>query len=573
MDIRDTSLKPNGRAGSAGAWVTWLLLMAVLVLKYHGLWVAYWRADDPALLHYAMQTSWAAPFLDPASWHQISGSNLTPWLIFSLKLDLALFGLNPSAFYAHQLLAMAALLSVAVRLLQRWVPLPWVAMGLGLFVIAPPTASVVEALMTRHYLEGLLAALLALWAFVRADEARSLGARSAVIWSWQVVSWVAYVVALTAKEVYAPLPLLLLVWPMRTDRRGLRVLPFWVILGLYLGWRRLMLGVVSGGYAASETWLVESALVAFGHTLQRLPALMWGEWWGVPLGLTFLASLWVLGCRLRRAVPAMVLGLIAVAPLLPLSIYPGVTAPDRYLFLPVFLLNVGVLSLVGQACAALPERARWALGVLFGLAWGVPTAVHEARQAQARGALAQEYDVQGRYLWAHEDGETYIPSEVLLNTYLYADQLCRIKAQAGVTCPTALMLGHDLPAPGAAAVRAYEAGHMRVLDPAQVRQRLALEGKVALQAQWSLQAGVLRWRLEADVPGAFAVVSREFGRYWLPAEGSLRTGLKGLEFRLLHVDVAGRVGSSPLLRLTHGEFWCLRVPAAPSNGDCPLVPK
>ena len=59
--------------------------------------------------------------------------------------------------------------------------------------------------MTRHYLEGMLFALLAILAFVHAQRRQSM--------PWAFAGALAYALAVTAKEIYVPLVLVVLVIP------------------------------------------------------------------------------------------------------------------------------------------------------------------------------------------------------------------------------------------------------------------------------------------------------------------------------------------------------------------------
>ena len=105
-----------------------LLLVLVVLLRWHGINSAFWRADDPALLLHALQSPGLAAFFDPADWRPLSPSNLTPWISASFKLDLALAGLRPAAFYTHQLVS-AILVALAAYALGRQAALPpaWAA--------------------------------------------------------------------------------------------------------------------------------------------------------------------------------------------------------------------------------------------------------------------------------------------------------------------------------------------------------------------------------------------------------------------------------------------------------------
>ena len=140
-----------------------LAITALLILigaLFHALPSGYWRADDPALLWHAMNSKGLEAFYSPSNWQKLSANNLTPWLTFSFKLDLWFAGLSPKFFYFHALGSLGLVAAAAYVLNRLWLSPLWAFLSVGLFLSGAPTASVTELLMTRHYLEGLLFALL-----------------------------------------------------------------------------------------------------------------------------------------------------------------------------------------------------------------------------------------------------------------------------------------------------------------------------------------------------------------------------------------------------------------------------
>ncbi len=126
-----------------------------------------WRWDDPQILLHLHQFSILSDFIDPAVWQQFSPANLTPWLIFSFEIDLILFGVNPSAFYLHQVLALIAAAVALYALLRLWVGNYHALFGALLLLAGAPSFVVIEQLMTRQYVEGLVFCLLAVFCFVQ----------------------------------------------------------------------------------------------------------------------------------------------------------------------------------------------------------------------------------------------------------------------------------------------------------------------------------------------------------------------------------------------------------------------
>ena len=153
-----------------------LLMLALVLLVNAGVIGANWRWDDSQILLHSHQYSFWQDFTRPEVWQQFSPANLTPWLIFSFEVDMILFGLNPTLFYLHQLLAIAAAAFMLYSCLRLWCLPVFAAAGAALFVLGLPTMLVAEQLMTRHYIEGLVFALVAVYAFV-------LYLRTAKLWT------------------------------------------------------------------------------------------------------------------------------------------------------------------------------------------------------------------------------------------------------------------------------------------------------------------------------------------------------------------------------------------------------
>ncbi|MDP2381037.1 MAG: hypothetical protein Q8M35_11250, partial [Pseudohongiella sp.] len=213
-----------------------LLLLAVLLNA--GVFSAGWRWDDPSILLHAHQFSIVQDVLDPAVWQQFSPANLTPLLILSMEIDLILAGMSPWFFYLHQVSLLAAAAFLLFVLLRLWCEFRFAVAGSVLFLCGLPTMMVAEQLMTRHYAEGLVLALLALYGFVRYLRTGAL--------SILVLAVLAYVLAVMAKEVYVPLPAMLLCLPEASWQKRVRAsAPFFGVLLFYALWRSWMLPSVT----------------------------------------------------------------------------------------------------------------------------------------------------------------------------------------------------------------------------------------------------------------------------------------------------------------------------------------
>ncbi len=248
-----------------------LLLIVVAAFLIHGSVLdRFWLADDPQVLLQAVRYEPLEIVTETAAWQELSTSNFTPLVTWSFDLDLALFGPEPLWFYIHQILSLA-FVAIALRWLMLVLGLtPRLSLSVAiLFLATPPVVHAAGLLMTRHYIEGLGAAVVAaiLW-FVAEKNKRH---RPALI----AASVAAYLIALLSKEVFLLLPLILMaISSKRATWKQVvrRLIPFAVVLLAYLWWRSWILGS-TGGYGngnvalhlldVTYAWIRSQPLVAF----------------------------------------------------------------------------------------------------------------------------------------------------------------------------------------------------------------------------------------------------------------------------------------------------------------------
>lgn len=319
-----------------------LMLLTLPWLLYGSALDLWWSHDDFFQLGFAHDHSPGEYFLDPAAQERLPNRVLSPMLFASYDLDLALAGLAPAAFYAHQLASLASAALALFVLLRLWTGPGWALLGGGLFLLGPPVAAAAPLLMVRHYPEALALAALAAAAFTGAARRRKL--RS---WGLAGASAILYLAASLAKEIAVPLPFVLAFLPVGTARRRLGLLaPHGAALALYAAYRTWMLGTPLGGYGwvpdPGERWKVAAALPG------RIAAESVGpEPWGWILGPLLGAA--VLSLAMAGGRHAALVGAGAAAAVLPF-------VPVAYEVHPRFALTAWLL-----AAAALPPAAR-ALG-------------------------------------------------------------------------------------------------------------------------------------------------------------------------------------------------------------------
>lgn len=217
------------------------MFAVVVFFLFHPVIRNSWLFDDPYILRNIVEYGIVDFFKRPEVWNRISPGNLTPWVTLSYGIDYAMFGLRHQFYYGHQLISIW-LVSVALyAVLKNWATPFFALCGTLLFLGSAPVAASAEILMTRHYIEGLFMSLLAFAFFVRAVKDDSV--------TYSLIASVFFFFSISAKEVYVPLPIVLLFLPKRNiKKRLLFLLPFTVILIAYFSWRSYMLGNLVSGF-------------------------------------------------------------------------------------------------------------------------------------------------------------------------------------------------------------------------------------------------------------------------------------------------------------------------------------
>lgn len=307
----------------------WHVLIGLTALALYGFLPGeWWYGDDPEIVVFALKHSPAAYLFNPGTWQSLSPFNLTPWILVSLRPDIALSHLEPAGYYAHHLLSLALTAIALFSLLSLYVRRRVFAfIGVIIFLLTPATFWVSTWITARHYLEGLGFFLLALSFFAKGVRAE----RKAFVF----LSALCYIPAALSKEVFVPLPFLLMLLPEKTLRDRLtHALPHFILLMIYAAYRFWMLGNnPMGGYSSIWPWTITSALLHSGEVF-RLYA---GSWWIVILVLVTMAGgIFLLNNR-KAAFVAVVrhltIFLLLLLPILPVSSIWGGGESLRYFLL------------------------------------------------------------------------------------------------------------------------------------------------------------------------------------------------------------------------------------------------
>jgi hypothetical protein len=375
-------------------WLPAIGLILLGLILHESALQAWWRYDDPQLLLHALRFSLLEIFFDPAAYQQLAAHSFTPLLPLSFLIDYRIGG-TPFAGYLHQLLMLVAGALLLDRLLRRYVEPRFAFLGAAAFLAIWPVVYAGRTLMIRHYVEGLVAALIALILWSRRDQSGlRIGPRSGMAKEW--LAAVFYLVAMLQKEIYAPLPLLLLVQSRANGEDATTMLRRLIAPGIaaavYLTWRVAMLGSL-GGFGRP---MVPGDLLMLPLELARQLA--------GPAAVVFQLIFWGLlllfavtirrESRVRTAQTAAALVIIAFLPLITL----GGALEWRYTF------GVAVLGAAAFALAAgrstLPSTLRSVIGFV---AVGA-LIVAAFPNARAYDAIARVHEMEGRYIWTAGEG-------------------------------------------------------------------------------------------------------------------------------------------------------------------------
>lgn len=530
------------------------LLLALVWVGFHTLPSGYWRGDDTAILFHALDSKDLSEFYIPSEWQKLSPSNFTPWITFSFKIDLWLAGLSPEFFYLHQLSSLVMVLIAAYVLCRQWVPPIWAFLAVCLFLMGVPTASVTESLMTRHYLEGMLFALLAVLAFMHALRKQRM--------LWAFVGALLYALAVAAKEVYVPLVLVVLAMPLSGEvwtRRLRLALPFIAVAVVYVFWRQYMLGVMVGGYAQSDSIFTFQTAMRTANEFGRIPESVLGPEWKVPVILLGTAVLFTLVKRPAIIPLALVLVMGVFGPLIPLAISPGISGNDRYLFLFWYVFSMGfILSMRDVALAITASKpGQLIAGAGLYLAVMLPMVSYAKDMQISRQAYYKEFDVQGRFFFEANHEQAFIPSQTILNSYWYVTSLCDIKIRLGQDCPVALIKG--LPVnEGFTRLSVYDFEKNKMIDitdriQQEIARTTAIDISHPLSVLVTLKDAWIHWQLGPYDNGQYYAASPMLGRFPVSRVGAVRFGGAVMPLHIQYESPQGWVTSSPLLEVRSGQ--------------------
>jgi hypothetical protein len=487
-----------------------------------------WRWDDSSILLHLNNYSIIDTFLNPEIWRELSRTNLMPWLAFSYEVDLYIFGLNPGLFYLHHLLVLAAS-GLALYFLQTlWISRKFAVYGATLFLVSEPSVIVAQQLMTRHYIEGLLFCLLSLQFFIHYLR----GADRLLL----VLSVFFYVLSVMSKELYVPLVILLPFLPEATVRQRLMaIIPFTLVVLIYIFWRGDMLGTLTGGYTESDIYLNLSFLPEVLGSFAKFPLLLFGSIWPLfVIPYLLLVSTYLFFTRSKMLVSGLVL-LLVLLPLIPLVRSPGILSADRYLFLFWVVISFSVAFFSDNVIGCRPGKTIRAVIVVFVLPLFFLISLFGSQvAAKSIATVASEYDEQAAFIWNNTSDLAFEPSDRLKKSYWFVSNLIEFKERLIPSSSSPLAIPDDvyLDSP-VDQLFTYSADCNCMQDISnsipERRSRFTenVQTDAPLTVEFQYESTMFRWQLGPYQQGTYRIVSNVLGEVMVPPSGKLGITLRG----------------------------------------------
>lgn len=218
------------------------LFFCLFLLSYR--FLNLWFTQDDTACIYGSTQEISRIFFDRDTYLLFNRTFYTPLLPVSFKVDFLLFGLNPMGYHFHNLILAFLTGIVGYRLFRLSLPRLESLIGAYLFLLSYPVITMVGWLSLRHYLWGMLFALLSLYLFKKHETRGGL--------SFSLTSCLFFTLAVLCKESFATIPAMFLVLGEGSALRRLRKsAPYFILAGLFFFLRWYMIGGL-GGYIEAK---------------------------------------------------------------------------------------------------------------------------------------------------------------------------------------------------------------------------------------------------------------------------------------------------------------------------------
>jgi len=452
---------------------------------------------------------------------------------------------------------------VSYYLLRLWVPAWWAALGGALCIIGAPAATTVQQLMTRHYVEGLLFALLTLYLFLVSVRGKRrftpfLGA-------------VFYFLAMGSKEVFVPLAVLCIFWPEGSLKKRLFVsIPYFSALFLYILWREFMIGMMSGGYRIHwDTLLLFPMKVCHSFFGTSYFSIIVGIMASAVLLLSLLKKTpnRMLG---RMLFAAALIGAV-VGPLIPLGPAAGA---GRYFLVPWWVFAMAIVVVLGAG--QIHNRAIRVIAPLIFCLVALAALLHGHKGVRAMDPIIERFDAEGRFLWESQKPRAVLYAPVTSHFGHYFSGLQWIKEHVKGTSQTFTVMGDEIELKALGDhpkdIWAYRADSHSVRDISkkipgileswQKRQRLMPlsfrldygKDKTAVWQCGPYPSGAYTFLSRDDIAGDGSLETSGMNKFPLSPSGQWRVNLENALFFYLRYDSPlGWTTYSPLLHFDPGN--------------------
>jgi hypothetical protein len=329
MEALNRKLLRRRGAIDACAIAALIVLTILLYRKVLNLWLTY---DDANIL----RTTFDYPLLDSFTNGRVWPQQLfTPLLMVAFHVMRRLFGFDPSRFYLLQLAVAAMTVVLVYAAVRQFLDWKRSLSAAALFVLGAPLCSVAVQLSTIHYFLAISLCALAVIAYAGALRRPSV--------PLGIVSVLCYFLAMLAKEVAIPLPLLLIALPLRDARTRVRfAIGHGVAAIAYFLWRHAVLGTFLGAYG----WQIDPHEWPRLLVLLPLRIMQGAAGAGLAVGLLIIVLMTLtiaFAIRSRGALMLLVLAIVvAGVPLIPLA----KEVNQRYVVVPWLAWSVGFAAAV-----------------------------------------------------------------------------------------------------------------------------------------------------------------------------------------------------------------------------------
>lgn len=500
----------------AKLWV--VALVGVSIISHASALGGWWLYDDPQLLLHAIKVSAIDALSNPSRYQQLATHTFTPLLPLSFKVDLAIAEVRPGFHYAHQAVALTIGGLLLFALLRRYVAVRFAFCGAAMFLASWPAVYAARTLMIRHYVEGLVFALVALIAFshrtVRAGE--TLTRRDRLMLDGAAAFF--YFLAMLEKELYAPIPLFFVLQSRANGETwGLtlrRLIAPSLAAVLFLAWRTYMLGSFGGFTDMPSLASLAKLPLMIGRQLAG-PGVVWG-WM---LGAAVLISVAFAIRRMPRGSAATV-GVALIVGLLPV-----VTLAENFEWRYVFAIAVIVASLAALAFDRCAVEARNSEKLAF--AFVAAFVVAAQFQQRAYDAMTARSRAEGEYVYEEPSEARHL---VATATSWYLAGLAEIRQleqrppAPSFSCST-LPLVLDLVKTSSAVEYSERARRFTAVasQSAIESQRNTMTRGVPFKIEFRKRGDVLHWKLDAAPGSTWSFVALPtWAEFPIPSSGERR---------------------------------------------------